>query len=205
MVSPKPVRLAVGLLCAALALSGLALAGAAVGIAPKVNWVLLGFEIVMATAGVMGVLFAFGKFQDAPGLALASVAGTVFVAAVLGYFGSDRRIVTSSGGEVPLKWFLVSRVLAAVRDRRVGAMIVLLRSRKSLSYLAKAALTGGPVLLVGAAYVIAPGRVRGALGALPGWATLVALGMAGVVGIVLISASIHLLIRAFEEGRTEQA
>lgn len=204
-MSPKLVRLVVGLLGGAVALSGLAMAAAAVGVSPKVNWVLLGFELVMAAAGVMAILFSRGLFQDGPGLALACIAGTVFVSAVLGYFGSDRRLVTSSGGELSLKWFLIARVLAALALAMLGAMIVLLRNRRSLAYLAKAAATGGPVLLIGAVYVLAPDRVRAVLNALPGWATLIALGFAGVLAVVLLSASIHLLIRAFEEGRTDNA
>jgi hypothetical protein len=204
MVSPKVVRLTVGLVCAAIALSGVALAGAAVGAGPRVNWVLLGFETVIVVAGVIGLLFARGKFQDAPGLALACVAGAVFVSAVLGYFGSDQRLVTHTG-ELPLKWFMVSRVLAGVAIGLLGAVLVLLRNRRSLVYLAKSAATGVPVLAVLAAYVVSPGSVMGALSALPGWAKMAALGLAGVLGVVLISASIHLLIRAFEEGKTEQA
>jgi hypothetical protein len=44
-----------------------------------------------------------------------------------------------------------------------------------------------------------------AAASIPSWATIILLVLGGVLGIVLTSASIHLLIRAFEEGKTEQA
>jgi len=200
MLSLKLVRVVVGVLAVILGLCALALAGGALFAGPRVNWVLLGFEVVMIAAAVMGVLFARGKFQDAPGLALACIAGTVFVAAILGYMGSDKRLITNNG-EVPLRWFMLSRVMAGLLIGLLGAATVLLRSRKSLVYLGKAAATGVPVLLAGVAYL----KFRGQLAAVPGWASIITLAFGGIIAIVLISASVHLLIRAFQEGKTDQA
>jgi hypothetical protein len=201
---PKSVRLVIGVLCGVVALSALAFAGAALFAGPKVNRVLLGFESVTLAASILGVLFARGKFQDGQGLAMACVAGTVFVAAVLGYLGSKGNLVTNRG-DVPLKMYLLARVGCACVLGVVGAGLVLSRNARSWSYLWKSAATGLPVLAAAAAFVLSPGAVRGVLSKFPGWLAGMGLTVGGLLAVVLISASVHCLIRAFEMGKTETA
>jgi hypothetical protein len=184
-------------------LSALGLGVGAVVAGPQVVWVLLGFEVVTLAAAVIGVFFALGRFQEAPGLALASVAGTFFVAAVLGYVGSGRQLPLAEGG-IPLKGMLLARVSAALLVGAAGAGLVLARDRRSWGYLIKSAALGGPVLLALGVYAARPVQVRGALDALPGWLVAVGLIVAGLLGIVMVSASVHLLVRAFELGKIEE-
>lgn len=193
----------VGVVCAAVALSALALGLGALFVAPKVVWVLLGFEVVTLVGAVLGLFFALGRFQEGQGLAMACVAGTFFVAAVLGYFGAGRQLPTSDGG-ISLKWLLLGRLGASFLLGAIGAGLVLARDKRSWGYLAKSAALGGPVLIALGAYVVSPGRVTGMLGSLPGWALGLGLTVAGLLSVVMVSASVHLLVRAFELGRVEQ-
>lgn len=202
-MAPKLVRVVVGVLCAAVGLSALGLGLGAAFAGPKVVWVLLGFEVVTLVAALIGVAFALGRFQEAQGLALACVAGTFFVAAVLGYVGSGRQLPLAEGG-IPLKGMLLARLAAAMVVGAAGAGLVLARDRRSWGYLIKSAALGGPVLLALGVYGAAPARVRGVLDALPGWLVAVGLIVAGLLGIVMVSASVHLLVRAFELGRTDR-
>jgi hypothetical protein len=202
-IAPKLVRLVVGVLCAAVGLSALGLGLGAAFAGPKVVWVLLGFEVVTLAAGVIGVLFALGRFREAPGLALACVAGTFFVAAVLGYVGSGRQLPLAEGG-IALKGMLLARLAAAMVVGGGGGGLVLARDRRSWGYLIKSAALGGPVLLALGVYAASPVRVRGALDSLPGWLVAVGLIVGGLLGIVMVSASVHLLVRAFELGKLEE-
>jgi hypothetical protein len=201
---PKSVRLVIGVLCGAVALSALALAGAALFAGPKVNWVLLGFESVTLVSAILGLLFARGKFQDGQGLTMACVAGTVFVAAVLGYLGSKGNLVTN-GGDVSLKFYLLARVGCACGLGVIGAGLVLSRNTRSWNYLWRSVAAGLPVVAVVGAYVLSPGGVRGVLSKFPGWVAGIGLTVGGLLAVVLISACVHCLIRAFEMGKTESA
>lgn len=193
----------VGVVSAAVALSALGLGLGAVFIAPKVVWVLLGFEVVTLVAAVLGLLFALGRFQDGQGLALACIAGTFFIAAVLGFVGAGRQLPTADGG-IPLKGLLLGRIGAALLLGGVGAGLVLMRDRRSWGYLGRSAALGGPVVLALGAYIVSPGKVTGLLGSLPGWALGLGLTVAGLLAVVMVSASVHLLVRAFELGRVEE-
>jgi hypothetical protein len=201
--APKLVSLFVGIVCALVLLSSLGMIVASTVLVEPPVWVLFGFEVVVAIAMVLGILFARGKYQDGQGLALACVAGTIAVGSFLGWLGAQHHLTMRSGGVVSLTGWLMARLLAAAVLGGLASLLVLSRNPRSWSYMLKAAMAGGPLLLVMAVYALKPAALSSAMNAMPGWLA----GMVGTVGaiaaVVLISASVHCLIRAFELGRTE--
>lgn len=191
---PKIVAWVVGLLSAAVLVSA-AGGGVLAVLAPRPYWAWLGFEVVVGVACVQGLLFAGGRFRDAPALALACVAGGVFLASLLGRLS----VLASVSGLAKDPWTL-GRVLAAGLVGGSAAWLVLSRNPRSLGYLVRGVLCG--VVPAGAAaYALGPWR-----GLVPVGSLHPALVWGGglVLGIVvggLFCASVHCLIRAFEMGR----
>jgi hypothetical protein len=202
MLAPKPVRVLVGFLCAFVLVSSLGMMGASVFVAIKPVWVLFGFEVVIAVASVIGIMFAAGRYQDGQGLALACVSGTIAVGSMLGWLGAQHHL-TTSGGDVSLNGWLLGRVGAALALGLVGALLVLSRNPRSWSYLLRSAITGGPIVLAAGAYMLKRSAMSNALGALPGWLAGIGGTIGAIIAVVLISASVHSMIRAFELGRTD--
>lgn len=205
MVLPsRTVRISVGALSALVGLSAVVVGLAAAFAGPQINWVLFGFEIATLLAAVIGVLIARGMFADGPGLAIACVAGTVFIAAVLGWMGSRQSLATGSG-DISLRWYLVGRVGVAAVLGGLAGWVVLCRDRRSWPLLTRSVLLGGPVVLLMGVYAVRPEMVRRVLGGMPGWLSGIMLTIGGLIAVVLISMSVHFLIRAFEQGRFEEA
>ena len=181
---------------ALVAVSALVLGAASLREA-KPAWALFGFEVVTLLAGVMAVLFGVGKFRESPGLALACIAGTIFVAAGLGWYSVPPvqgvgRVVTG----VPVTPFLAARCLIAVGMAAVGAWMVLSRERRAWKPAIIGAVLGAPVaaVVVGYGYPGTRGAVSGLLSN-----PIVAVPAVLLLG-GLLAASAHLLIRAFEMG-----
>lgn len=120
---PASMRLAVGLLAALLGLSALATIGFAAMTAPRQAWALLGFEGVTLLAAAFGLLVWRGRFSDAPGLAIACVAGAALSTSVLGYLGANGAI-----GEVRLREWLGARLAGALLLALLACAAVLRRS-----------------------------------------------------------------------------
>lgn len=188
----------------AVGLSAMAL-GVAVFLDPKPAWALFGFELVTLVAAALGVLFGLGRFhasQEGEGiggtaLALACIAGTIFVAAVLGW-----KSVTPAAGEarivggIPLTVVEGARVLIALVLAALAAGVVLAPEPKAWRPAVVGSLLGAPVAGFVGAYLY-PGS-RGAVTGLfgnPIAAVVVTLVLGG-----LLAASVHLIIRAFEIG-----
>ena len=126
------------------------------------------------------------------------MSGTILVAAGLGWQGAGRQLFS-----VSLTPILGGRVLASMVLGAIGAWTVLARDKRSLRLAFVGALLILPVL-IGAGAVFHPtGRriLDTVMGTSPGMQFLVAVGGFAVVA-VLLSAGLHLLIRAFEMGRT---
>ena len=195
----KSVRLFVAALSAAIVLSAVAMGVAALTLTDVPIWVLFGFELVIALCGVVGLLFASGRFQEGQGLALICIAGGIAVSAVLGYVGA----VSSLGGGVPdyLKPTLFARLAAAGLYTGAASWAVLSRNPSSWSYAARAAVAGVPLLAVAVAAVVGRQSLGPALATLPSWAKTAGAGLGFVIAIVLVCACGHCLIRAFELGR----
>jgi hypothetical protein len=202
-MAPKPARVFVGAVCGLVLLSALGMIAASTLLVKDPVWVLFGFEIVIALGCVMGLLFAAGRFQDGQGLAMACVAGTIAVGSFLGWLGAAHHQIGTTRGDFSLNRLLLARAAAAVVLGVVGALLVLSRNPRSWSYVWKAALTGGPILLIGAVFALKRSAVTGALSSMPGWMVGMIGTVGGILAVVLISASVHCLVRAFELGRTE--
>jgi hypothetical protein len=194
-----------------LAISALVLASAVVGAAlalvaplistqPHSSWVLASFEVVTIAAAATGVLFGLGHFREAPGLALACVAGTILVSSTLGWAGSAKVFLGHS-----LTPYLLGRALASVALALLGAACVLGRDPRAWRWAVTGAVLAAPALLVGAAALTSTGsRYLGvALGASPIQRTTVVV-LGGLVLGSLLAAGGHMLIRAFELGRTDE-
>ncbi|MFM9994198.1 MAG: hypothetical protein ACKVU4_00185 [Phycisphaerales bacterium] len=200
---PEPSR-TLRLLAAALsvAVACSALAGAVLALTANVRpaWALFGFEVVIAVSCVFGVQFGRGRYRHAPGMALACVAGSVFVGSVLGYMS----LRPPALGGVGLKPFLAARVLVAGLIAGAGAACVLSRHPKSWRLAITGAVLGAPVMAAGAIAVIP--ALRGLAAPLTGMGPMgqlaAGVGLFVVLG-GLLCASAHLLIRAFELGRPE--
>lgn len=201
-MAPKPARVVVGAICALVLLSAIGMTLVSTILVKPPVWVLFGFEIVIASACVAGLQFAAGKYQDGQGLAMACVAGTIAVGSFLGWLGANHQVSTTHG-DYSLNGLLLIRAGAAAALGVVGAVLVLSRNPRSWGYLWKAALTGGPIVLIGAVYVLRRSVIAGAIASVPGWVAGMVGTIGGIFAVVLISASVHCLVRAFELGRTE--
>jgi len=203
----KPLRLLVMVTAAALFLSGVGMAAAALYAGPRAVWMLFGFETVVCVAGALAFLFGLGRFQDGQGLAMASVAGTVAAASVLGWLSSgpnQHLVVESVSQPLSLLPWLFGRLAAAALLALIGGVLVLSRDKRSLGLLGRAAATGIPLVLALAAAVIARGRLAGVVNSMPTWVLAVTVVIVGIAGVALASASVHWLVKAFEMGRTDR-
>jgi hypothetical protein len=180
----------------ALVLGGASLLGA------RPAWALFGFEVVTVVAAALGIFYGFGKFRQSPGMALACIGGTIFVAGVLGWMS-----VTASAGQsrqvggIPLTPMAAFRVLASMIVLLGGAVVVLSRRPGAWKPAVVGAMLGAPVglgLLL-FAYPGTRGMVAGAV-----FGSTVGAVAAFLVVAALLSASVHLLIRGFEIGAEEE-
>ncbi len=133
---------------------------------------------------------------------MACVAGTIAVGSFLGWLGAGHHL-TIKGTDISLTTWLAGRLASAVALGLVGAVLVLSRNRQSWSYLFKAALAGAPLIILLGVYALKRSAMSSAMGQLPDWVLGLVGTIGGLVAVVLISASVHCLIRAFEMGRTD--
>lgn len=196
-VKLKWLRVLVSVACAGLALSGLALSIGAVAAGPQPKWPLFGFEIVLLVASVIGVLLAQGKLRGAPGLALLCVAGTIFIACVLGYFGANGRLdLRGDRAPILLKPLLAARLGLVAGLACASMFVVLRRDRVAVGTFAKGLLWAAPLIVGG----LLAWKMRTTLGGLPGPAQAALVFFGGVALIACLSGAGHLFIRAFEIG-----
>lgn len=205
--TPRWFNLSLGLVCALVAISCVGMAVAAMALSEKPAWLILGFEVVSLVAGVVGLLFAGGRFRDASGLTLGGVAVTIAVGAFLAWLSVQGNLQVK-GRELPvsLSGWLAARIAAAMLIGLAGAVLVLRRNPASGGYVARSLFCGVPLLIIAGGGYLLRSRVASAVDSLPGLVTAIAGLLLGLLFIVLLSASLHCLIRAFECGReTDQA
>lgn len=142
--APAWARLFVGGLSALLVAWGIAGAVASVALAQTPVWTMLGFELVTIAAGVLGVLFGLRKFQNAPALAIACVAGTVFVASFLADRGTAGQV-----GSLSLSTWTPARLGLSLVLGGIAALVVLNRNPRSWGMAIRAGALGAvPAILV---------------------------------------------------------
>ena len=197
----KPIQLAT---LAISLVAGLSVVGMCI-LAMRANqpyYLLMGMELCIGLAAGLGVLFGRGFFREGPGMSLACVSGTIFVASVLGYLSVPNGQMTMSGGStMGLKPFVMGRVMLAVLVGVAAAWVVLSRNPRSWSYVARAVLTGVPLGVIG--FVALKGRTwlsSGGAG-MPAWVGWIGAIVLACVGLALFCACVHCTIRAFEMGR----
>jgi hypothetical protein len=205
---PVPVALRI----AALLHCGVLLASAIVGAAASVMvsrwdpnqapiWTMLGFEIIIAAAAIIGLLTGLGRFREGPAMAWTIVAGATLLGSVLGYQAALRNIAGYS-----LTGPLLGRASLSITLLVIASLTVLIRDRRSMPMAIKGLVLAGPPVALGlAAFVLARGTRAEAwiqsILSLPLALKMVAGGFALVAGGVAFCIGTHLIIRAFELGR----
>ncbi len=190
-------RLAVGVLVAILLTAVVGGVGAWL-IASKPIWILFGFEVVVASACVIGLLWLWRRPVGSPGLGLACLGGSIAASTFLSWLAvRNVPIAMPQAGVIVLTW-LATRVGAGALLCLIGAADVVHRDARSRGYLLKSAIAGvGLAVLVG---VLSIGGVRRAVLDMPGWAGFATASFFFILLCVLISAAGHCAIRAFECG-----
>lgn len=203
MPLPKPVLRLVGALSALLSLSAIAMCVASVAVAPHAVWVVFGFELIMAAAGVIGWLFARGRFADGQGLALLCVAGVTLGGGFLSYLataGPGGIVFRSGASPTSMTPWFGFRVALGGFFLVMAAYSVLRRSRASLAFLRRGVIASVALGIVLAFLVLSRGVMAKAPDAVRGvvWA------LCAVVALVGIAGAGHNFIRAFECGRPDE-
>lgn len=170
------------------------------------DWGLFGFEVMTLVAGVFGVLMGLGKFRWGWGIGVTALGGSILVSLVFGLFVG---FIFSKRVESFPELATLTDVTLYLRVGVIGvlgaaaSLAVFARSPKSWGYVLGSAAVGVP-LVVAAGLIrkdIGPGAwVNNLLGS-SGPVAGVTLLSVGLVGIVMVSISAHLLIRAYECGR----
>ena len=178
--------------------SVLAGAGIALVAGPEPQMMMLGFEVVAGLAFVLGWFVARGRIgAEGPALALASVAGTVFICSAFGALaGGGRQLAVGSVSIAPL---LAFRVLASGIFGVLGAGTVLSRKPGSWTRFVIGLAIAAPIL--GAAGLAVLGKADPVLDQLSAQNSAVKLfvylGLA-ILFTVMVSASTQMLVSAFE-------
>lgn len=204
----KPVRFLLGGLYVAVGLSAVGTLIAASILAAKPLWLLIGFEsvvIVSMVVGLLGVVGSSASQTRGQALGLASLAFTLFLAGVLGYFSINGLFQLKGEGQyVGMKPWLGGRLAAAALLGLIASYIVFARNSKSWSYLVKAACAGAPVVIALGVTFVFRGQVRSMIDAVPSWIPILIACFAGLIGVALSAACGHFLIRAYEMGSDDE-
>lgn len=203
MSLPKPVMRTIGLLSAALALSAAGMGVACTIFPPHAVWVVFGFELIMCLAGVVGLLFARGQFQEGQGMTLLCVGGTVLFAGFLSFlstYGPGGIVFRTNAAATSMTPWFVSRIALGLCFLSFAAYAVLRRNPKSRAYIVRGLVASVVLaLVVGGMYV-----GRNALNSMPGAVRGVIFAIGALVAVIGVAAAGHCFIRAFECGRPEQ-
>lgn len=189
-----------GLLSVAIGVSAIVVAVLALTANARPAWALFGFEAVIAVSCIFGVRVGRGAYREAPGLALACVAGSVLVGSVLGYLSLNPPTL----GGVGVRPFLAARLLGGAALAGAGAACVLSRHPRSRSLALKGVMLGVPVAASAAVLIVPALRAPIAPVFRLGPTAQLAVGAGAFIVLgALLCASVDRLIRAFELGRPE--
>ncbi|MHC4976463.1 MAG: hypothetical protein ACYTF7_07635 [Planctomycetota bacterium] len=206
MHTPPRLILVTTLVCSIVVMLS-AIAGAIGGLRGQ-DYYFAGFETVLIVCGCIGIFIGLGRFNDGPSVAIACVGGATAMCSVLGYMTIGGEIFVSGslfgahgqvmGVDVFLP-FLGRLGIGALLGALAGVVLLARDPRRSMPLLIKGVVLGLPVIVVVGLW-FGVGGVRGAFGGLHMLVQVFIGAVATVVGIGLISASGHCLIRAFEIG-----
>lgn len=193
-----------------MVLSALAVVAASLGLAAafwatdSVLFGTAGFQVVVLVAAVLGVLAGLGLFNQGFGLALACVAGTIFVGTGFSYLDAHVNLASVAGvAPFVTPVAIVSAALAAALGC-CGSIDVLGRNPRSWPLVARAVVIGVPVAAVTAYLVLTRGgALAQSASGLMEVIRIMAILVGGLVLAVLFSVAGHLVIRAFELGATD--
>lgn len=201
--APRWLSLTLAALCVGVGLSALAMIGVAAFVCLKPAWLVIGFESVAFIAAAIGVQQARARLTDAPGLALGSIALVFGPAAFLAWLSVQGRFQV--GGQidsVSITPWLAGRVAAGLAVGAMGAHLVLRRNPRSRHYLLRSAMAAAPLVVgAGVALFIMRSGAAASFATLPGIVSGLILTVVGLLAVILVSATLHCLIRAFEMGR----
>ncbi|MFK7759886.1 MAG: hypothetical protein AB8C13_08065 [Phycisphaerales bacterium] len=209
---PMVCRLGLGVIGILVALSALPWAYFAIGKFGGFAWGLFGFEILTIVCGIFAVLFAMGRFKAGWALGVTALTGSILVAMVFGLYVD---FIMSKQSDYP-DIYQLSRVTFFGRAGAIALMFVIAslavfsRNKASYPFAFKSFVFALPIIVVGALMQknIGPGAwINSTLSNSSGTGAVQAVLAItlGLIFIILVSASGHLLIRAFEAGRFETA
>lgn len=209
---PAICRIGVAILGVIVALSALPWMYYALGHFGGFAWGFFGFELLTVLAGAFAVLLGLGKFKQGWAIGVTAIAGSILVTLVFGlYVDFVMARKTDFPDLYPLaKNTLMGRAAIIASLFALASIAVFARNKKSFTYIIKASMCALPIIAVAAMMRtnIGPGAwLNNSLDAGSGSGALQAVvGLTlGLFFIILISAAGHLLIRAYECGRTAPA
>ena len=165
-------------------------------------WLMQQMEATIAVAGVVGVQFALGRFQNGPGMALLCVAGVLGAAGFLSWLSVREGVSLSGGARLPSKPGLMVRVGTSGILCALAAWEVLRRDARSVGFLGRAVAAGVPLAVILGAMYAGRDALAGE-GGLPTWLAWTILATGAMASLVLFCTCAHCTIRAFEFGRPE--
>lgn len=206
--APLICRLGVGILGLFVTLSAFPWIYYSLGHFGGFDWGFFGFEVLTALAGVFAILLGLGKFKEGWAIGTIALAGAILVGLVFGLYVG---FIQAKQSDFPALANLAKITLLG-RLGTIGAFAVLasvavfVRNKASLPLLVQSALCAIPIATISALmyFDIGPGAwINSTLATTSGNGAVQAVLTItlGLAFIVLISASGHLLIRAYESGR----
>ncbi|MBL8745936.1 MAG: hypothetical protein JNK58_06220 [Phycisphaerae bacterium] len=193
----------IALFCVVTAVGGIVIA------ARGQAWYALAFEVVVLVTALPCVRIGAGRAGSGHAMGMLCLGGVVGVTAALidpdlikSLIQRQTPRVQPIGGVNVMPWILARLALGGVLIGMAALTVLLRRPARSFPLLLKGMAFGLPVLMGAAAFLIP--SLRGKLtGLAPIW--LIVLAIAGTALLcVLVSASGHLILRAFQVGIEEE-
>lgn len=196
------IMLAVALFCGVTAVAGMVVA------ARGQAWYMLAFEAVVLVTAVPCAILAARRDGSGHAMAMLCLGGVVGVTAALidpnlvkALIQRQTPNVQPVGGVNIMPWIVARLVCGAALGAMAALTVLLRRPARSFPLLLKGIAFGLPVMAVGVAVVIPSLRGK-VLGLSPVGLIVLAIAGTAILG-ALISASGHLIIRAFAVGLEE--
>jgi hypothetical protein len=184
---PSVLRTLTLVLSGATALHTLSMAAFALLAISKPIWILLGFEVVVLVAAVIGIQIGRGRFREGQGLSAICVAGTIAVSSFLAWLTTSKIAMPMPSAPTIIRMYILTRLAVGVWFAMLAAYVVLSRNRESLMIL------GGLVKF--------QSQFEAWLSSTPGAIQTLVLLALFTLCCTLISLCGHSVIRAFEMGR----